>query len=490
MVHVSAPYKKTEKTRDSTGFFFVLMALLLSFQIFRRRIIDTFPISILRFISSLEPPELDSGMGILWFITSLVLPPMFVVQPLHRLQSVYEWRSLDFNFPSRSFEESVINSGRYIPGNSVPLDVDSADDGRVWITIPRLLRGVPATLATLNGHPGDASPVLEPYPSWGWHHEGDCNGMTSVFRVQVDRCGRLWVPDTGKVDVLGKRTQICPPTLLIFDTVLDQLSVRYTIPPSQRSSNTLIVNIAVDITATCHDAVAYMADVTGFRLIAYSLRDHTSWRIESNYFYPYPRWGYFRIAGSEFDLMDGVIGLALSPTYHDGDKILYFHSLASDSESWVRASVLRDNSNFFNGTNRRPRSFRLFPGTRQGQVAAQAMDDEGILFFSLLSTNSLVCWNSRLPYSQSRFVELERDNEALQFASGVKIVHRNGYQELWVLTSRLQKVITGTLNRADINFRILRAPVSFLVQGTPCDVQFDDDDESLLDSQSFVDWDA
>jgi hypothetical protein len=54
----------------------------------------------------------------------------------------------------------------------------------VFVTIPRLKPGVPSTLNTLimaeNG-----KPLLSPYPEWRWHREGDCDGITSVFRVQV-----------------------------------------------------------------------------------------------------------------------------------------------------------------------------------------------------------------------------------------------------------------------------------------------------------------
>jgi len=57
-------------------------------------------------------------------------------------------------------------------------------DDQVFVTIPRSKPGVPSTLNTVivseNGQP-----LLLPYPEWSWHREGDCSGITSVFRVQV-----------------------------------------------------------------------------------------------------------------------------------------------------------------------------------------------------------------------------------------------------------------------------------------------------------------
>lgn len=61
----------------------------------------------------------------------------------------------------------------------------------------------------------------------------------------------------------------------------------------------------------CRDAIAYIADLSGDGLIVYDLYQRTSWRIDHNYFYPYPRYGTFTIAGVSFDLMDGIFASAL-----------------------------------------------------------------------------------------------------------------------------------------------------------------------------------
>ena len=57
-------------------------------------------------------------------------------------------------------------------------------EDKVFVTIPRFKPGVPSTLSTVikseNG-----KPLLSPYPDWSWHREGVCDGITSVFRVQV-----------------------------------------------------------------------------------------------------------------------------------------------------------------------------------------------------------------------------------------------------------------------------------------------------------------
>lgn len=62
----------------------------------------------------------------------------------------------------------------------------------------------------------------------------------------------------------------------------------------------------------CSDSVAYIADVNGYGLVVFDLARQSSWRVEYNFFYPFPHMGTMTVNGQTFDLMDGVFGLALS----------------------------------------------------------------------------------------------------------------------------------------------------------------------------------
>lgn len=101
---------------------------------------------------------------------------------------------------------------------------------------------------------------------------------------------------------------------MVFDLFTDTLVMKYVFPEDVLGSSSILVTVAVDIRGgRCRDAVAYIADVTEFALIVFDSKSHHSWKVNSNYFYPYPLHGSFNVGGSEFDLMDGLIGLALSP---------------------------------------------------------------------------------------------------------------------------------------------------------------------------------
>lgn len=68
----------------------------------------------------------------------------------------------------------------------------------------------------------------------------------------------------------------------------------------------------------CFHTKAYLADVTGFGLVVYDSQLNTSWRVQNKYFYPNPYFGTHNIAGEQFELMDGLFGMALSPRQPHG----------------------------------------------------------------------------------------------------------------------------------------------------------------------------
>lgn len=113
--------------------------------------------------------------------------------------------------------------------------------------------------------------------------------------------------------------------------------------------------------------------------------------------------------------------------------------------------------------------FQVFKQTRFSQSASEAMDRNGVLFFGLVTPCSMACWNSATEYSLKNMDIIAHDHTTLQFPSGVKIVNNlKGEQELWILSCRLQKFMTGTLNSNEVNFRIQAAKVSKLLKGTKC----------------------
>lgn len=112
---------------------------------------------------------------------------------------------------------------------------------------------------------------------------------------------------------------------------------------------------------------------------------------------------------------------------------------------------------------------KVFPEERPNQSAAEAMDRDGILYFGLMEPPSLWCWNSATEFAPRNFHQLANNRETLQFASGVKIINNlKGEQELWVLTSSFQRVMTGSVNSERVNYRIHAEKIPRLLAGSPC----------------------
>ena len=159
--------------------------------------------------------------------------------------------------------------------------------------------------------------------------------------LKIDKCNRIWILDTGK----NVYERLCQPQLLSFSLKTNKLLSRYRFPDDQSTNASFFITPVVDIRKTgsrCADTFIYIADVAGFQLIVYDHRHQRSWNIKNNLFYPYPTAGIFNIGSQTFDLMDGILGLALGPiTPHGNDRMLYFHSLASRVESYVPTSIIR-----------------------------------------------------------------------------------------------------------------------------------------------------
>lgn len=76
---------------------------------------------------------------------------------------IFEWRQLDFEYPTFLDRQRAILNGEFIPTNSVPLGVDRWRN-RLFVTMPRWKNGIPASLASLPLPALDRSPPMRPYP--------------------------------------------------------------------------------------------------------------------------------------------------------------------------------------------------------------------------------------------------------------------------------------------------------------------------------------
>ncbi|KMQ94245.1 major royal jelly protein 1 [Lasius niger] len=385
-------------------------------------------------------------------------------------RTIYEWRYFDYKWKNASHKEAAIASGDYNYTKCVIIDADYSKDGRIFVTIIRN-DGVPSSLNVISEQKGPGGPLLQPYPDWTWTKRGDCNGITSVYRVAIDRCNRLWVLDNGKI---GQEV-VCPAQLLVFDLATNKLIKRVKIANNlSQNSKTKIGRLVTIVVETCGPRCAhttvYMADITGYGLVIYDSDSEEIWRLESEVFRQDPTFTNYTIRGESFQLQDGILGMAKHPYA----PVLYFRPMSSRNMNSARTTELK-RSRY--GAKVRYYTIRdVIPS----QAAAMAISSDGVLFFGLPTELSVACWNTCKPFNEDTLGIVAYDPDRFQFASGVKIIPKDitgANEELWIVTDRLQKVMTGTLNFTEINFRIMKADVTQLTDDTVCALPYDASDD-------------
>ncbi|XP_051161772.1 protein yellow-like isoform X2 [Leptopilina boulardi] len=382
----------------------------------------------------------------------------------------YFWKTVDFEYESDEARNRARFEGSYIPENNLPLGLEVWED-RVFITLPKWKSGIPVTLTTVPRYSTTKSPKLKPYPNWEWNNAGNCEGLTSVFRIQVDDCQRLWVLDSGKIEITNSSEQICPPAIFIFDLKTDRLLHKYILPKDHIKEDCLYSNIIVDVRhGFCELAVAYISDVFRFGVVVYDLLSDSSYRYEHHFFYPDPLSARYNLHGIQFEWTDGIFGMALSPLDIDQDRTIFFHPMSSFREFAVSTRVLKDKKTADECSDKfvpvgKPRA------NDYGQSSGSAIDRDGVMFFNMVTRDSVWCWDTRKEYIPENLGVIGTSNVSLIFPNDVRMDHEIN-QSVWILSDRLPMYLYGHLKSDDINFRIFRAYVKDAVRNTVCDPNY------------------
>lgn len=375
------------------------------------------------------------------------------------LEVAYQWKFLDWVYPT-----VYLTGKNFTLGNSFTQDVDiDRNTGRIFVTSPQWLDGVPVTLSLITTVEGPGGPLLTPYPDWSWHTADGCDSLVSVYRLAIDECNRLWVVDSGR----QAGEAICPTKILIFDLATDKLIHKYEVPANQALyGKASLVTPIVDVGETCLDTYLYVADVDQNGLLIYNLYLDFSWRVNNthgNAFGPDDDAMNITIAGESFDLTDGTLGMSLSPPGFFKHRYLYFNSLASYHEKFTDTRSLKQ-SEFTEPIVLESNE------KRASQAGVQATSRTGVIFFQLVQLTAIACWNIEKPFTKENIVIIAQDEETLQYVSGIKVItNRRGEEELWFNTNRLQKTINMTLKPTETNFRLIRGKVDDLIRGTNCE---------------------
>jgi len=255
---------------------------------------------------------------------------------------VYRWNYLDFDWPNSTMKDQYETEGSYVKEN-IGISGVKLYKGNVYVTVPRLKSGIPATLNVLTKNE-ETSPLLRPYPNWEIHKLDDCENLLFVSSIEIDpNTGYMWILDTGfspreTITKIGEKP--CPAKLVIYNINNDVEVHRHLFPSLVVGRGSFYLNDLVLDFVDGKASYAYVTDTFDWKLIvydhglnlSYAFFDDRSMQPEYNIIN-------VTIAGKDEKVKSlGINGIAMSPDF----KYLYYSVLAGNKLYRVPTTILRD----------------------------------------------------------------------------------------------------------------------------------------------------
>ncbi|XP_014489488.1 PREDICTED: protein yellow-like [Dinoponera quadriceps] len=366
-------------------------------------------------------------------------------------QVIFEWKTIDTQWPSDEERLYAGTHGDYIPANNFIATVKFWKD-KMYLTMPRWKDGVPVTLGVTSATPvnGTTAPLLEPFPSWAMQKLGDCYAFQLVHSMEIDPKGRMWVLDTGRPTTLRELTANCPARLVILDLENAGKILRiYEFPDHVARRGVTYLN---DIVLDHEDGVmAYITDSSKDDpgIIVYSLKNNTSWKIRHDSMKAKSEAVTFMVAKTHVILPTPVDGIALSPA-SSSNRQVYYSPLSSFHLYSIPVSALKKNA-----TNIDQYVREL--GRKSSQTDGMIMSAKSVLYFGLLADDAIAMWDTK---NSSSFTigqrVMSRDHVLTQWPESFAF-DENGY--LWCVVNTLQNFLNSRVNVSTSNYRLIRTRV-------------------------------
>ncbi|KAI5651740.1 major royal jelly protein domain-containing protein [Phthorimaea operculella] len=385
-------------------------------------------------------------------------PPRPPAPRREQFRVIYEWNAIDFEWASTADREAYLNTSRYIPQNVLISGINFYGEN-LFLTVPRMLDGVPATLGTIPVQQTETAPKLRPFPSWEDNEVGNCNALQFVQNIEIDRNGIMWILDNGRVGTLTRKPDNkCPPSLVLIDLKTGKNEMeRIPFPPDVVNVNSTYLN---DLVVDNRDGdYAYITDNSGADpgIIVFRRSDKKSWKVRDRASMRLSEEAqHFRINGTSVTLPVNIDGIALGPQFRadDGriDRTVYYCPLASYHMYAVNVSALRNESLGQMGEGAL-RPYVMDLGTKPSQTDGMKMDSTGVLFFGLIGNSTIAEWNTTVDFHVGQRT-IARDPNYIQWVDRFTFDDRGN---VYVVVNRLFNFVKNQVSLYDVNYRILKS---------------------------------
>lgn len=365
-------------------------------------------------------------------------------------ESLFQWTTIDYNWPTKMAREIAIKTGKYVPLNNA-INGIRVYDNKIFVTVPRFGDGVPSTLNTLiNAHPQKtfltSRTVLQPYPRWEMQKEGNCTAFQKVQNIEIDpKRGIMYVIDT------GGRSFGCPAKLVIYDVKRDVELHRHVFPNDVVSGDTNYLNDLVMDYVNGRVEYLYITNTREFTIVVYDIKADKSYAFHDASMQPEPDKTDVKVLNDVVHVTNGVNGIAISANF----EYVYYSPIAGTGLYQIPTKVLRNSSSNFSAYVRKV-------GDKPSQGDGMIMSTKNSLYFSVLSKNAVAMWELHRDierYGSEGKVMMdtltyEANDPTMEWVDSLAL---DSFGYLWFTTSRLQLYLNKQLTNDSINFRIWRA---------------------------------
>uniref|UniRef100_A0A1B0CTH0 Putative major royal jelly protein n=1 Tax=Lutzomyia longipalpis TaxID=7200 RepID=A0A1B0CTH0_LUTLO len=379
------------------------------------------------------------------------------------LKEIFKWKQVYYE----GIPPEITGYDNY---NNVPMGV-THHKGRLFVAIPRRAPNVLSTLNVISMSEAKSteSPLLRPYPSLEMNRLDSSlpkeERFTSIYRMRMDTCERLWFVDTGRHVTNDGSMKGHPSVVYAIDTTTDTVAERFVYPSNVMDANGASISVAVDIPndKDCGGAFVYIPNLSDGKIFVFSLREKKM----HNFFHMNPYQGDYYVAGIHFQWPDGIFSIALSGQDCRGYRTAYFHPMSSFEEFSVSTEVLRNES-----LSMRPHQgddFKRIGERGDGSQSGSHYYDNstGVIFFAEVGRNGIGCWNTVKPLMPMNMGTVMQDEKRFIYPADLN-VDTSG--NLWVITNTMPRWFYETLDTNEYNFRVWSAPTKEAIRGTVCEL--------------------
>lgn len=187
-----------------------------------------------------------------------------------------QWTGASFAWPCPSTKALYKSSGKYISKNIIATRGQVHQD-HVYLALPRLKLGGPATLVRTPLKQGGCQAKLEPFPCWSMQEEGNCNALQSVVDIVLDSNDVLWALDVGVINSLEHPVRKCPPKIVAFCVTTGKV-LKTILLDGLTTHKSRLQHLVVDYAAD-NRCYVYVSDATSGTIIVFDVEAGRGYRV-------------------------------------------------------------------------------------------------------------------------------------------------------------------------------------------------------------------